>query len=188
MATTTAPPVVARPTAPVPGHSLAALERRGVGAWLTTTDHKKIGILYIVSTFVFFVLGGLAAGASVKNTPPGRYDGFAESYQSEIAAYKLDRLLQMDMVNQFGFLPSHTNGLPDLVIWSHDSADRFPGALWKFNGAEYVFECSWEVVSTFRDVPNGVAEWLESHIENNTCKLKLVPGTETRPNTSSKAE
>ena len=94
----------------------------------------------------------------------------------------------MDMVNQFGFLPSHTNGLPDLVIWSHDSADRFPGALWKFNGAEYVFECSWEVVSTFRDVPNGVAEWLESHIENNTCKLKLVPGTETRPNTSSKAE
>src|SRR4030081_1976716 len=61
MATTTAPPVVARPTAPAPGHSLAALERRGVGAWLTTTDHKKIGILYIVSTFIFFGLGGLAA-------------------------------------------------------------------------------------------------------------------------------
>src|SRR5437763_15713433 len=59
MATTTAPRVVARP--PAPAHSLAALERRGVGAWLTTTDHKKIGILYIVSTFVFFVLGGLAA-------------------------------------------------------------------------------------------------------------------------------
>ncbi len=61
MATTAAPPVVARPTTPAPAHSLAALERRGVGAWLTTTDHKKIGILYIVSTFVFFVLGGLAA-------------------------------------------------------------------------------------------------------------------------------
>src|SRR5438552_12085041 len=61
MATTAAPPVVARPTSPAPGHSISALERRGVGAWLTTTDHKKIGILYIVSTFVFFVLGGLAA-------------------------------------------------------------------------------------------------------------------------------
>src|SRR5437899_9891477 len=59
MATTTAPPVVARPTAPA--HRPAVIERRGVGAWLTTTDHKKIGILYIVSTFVFFVLGGLAA-------------------------------------------------------------------------------------------------------------------------------
>jgi len=46
----------------------------------------------------YFTPGGLAAGAAVKNTPPGRYDGFAESYKSEIAAYRLDRLLQMDMV------------------------------------------------------------------------------------------
>src|SRR5438477_762183 len=62
MATSTAAPeVVARPGGPVPGHSLYALERRGIGAWLTTTDHKKIGILYILSTFVFFILGGLAA-------------------------------------------------------------------------------------------------------------------------------
>src|SRR3977135_316348 len=62
MAPTAVPPqVVARPSTPVPGNSLRALERRGVGAWLTTTDHKKIGILYIVSTFVFFILGGLAA-------------------------------------------------------------------------------------------------------------------------------
>ncbi len=29
--------------------------------WVTTTDHKKIGILYIVTTFVFFVLGGVEA-------------------------------------------------------------------------------------------------------------------------------
>src|SRR3981081_4248134 len=61
MATTAVPEAVARPTMPAPGHTLAALERRGVGAWLTTPDHKKIGILYMVSTFIFFVLGGLAA-------------------------------------------------------------------------------------------------------------------------------
>src|SRR5260370_17796279 len=61
MATTAVPEVVARPIKPTPGRSMAALERRGIGAWLTTTDHKRIGILYIVSTFVFFVLGGLAA-------------------------------------------------------------------------------------------------------------------------------
>src|SRR6266851_5764679 len=61
MATTAVPQVVARPSRPAPGHSIHALERRGIGAWLTTTDHKKIGILYIVSTFIFFVLGGLAA-------------------------------------------------------------------------------------------------------------------------------
>jgi cytochrome c oxidase subunit I len=29
--------------------------------WITTTDHKKIGILYLVTTFVFFVLGGVEA-------------------------------------------------------------------------------------------------------------------------------
>ena len=30
-------------------------------AWLTTTDHKKIGILYMVTTFVFFMMGGIEA-------------------------------------------------------------------------------------------------------------------------------
>src|SRR5947209_12523881 len=29
--------------------------------WLTTTDHKKIGIMYLVATFVFFMLGGVEA-------------------------------------------------------------------------------------------------------------------------------
>src|SRR4051794_28848350 len=34
---------------------------RGWLGWLTTTDHKKIGILYLVSTFIFFILGGVEA-------------------------------------------------------------------------------------------------------------------------------
>ena len=29
--------------------------------WVTTTDHKKIGIMYLVATFVFFLLGGVEA-------------------------------------------------------------------------------------------------------------------------------
>jgi len=29
--------------------------------WLTTTDHKRIGILYLVSAFAFFLLGGVIA-------------------------------------------------------------------------------------------------------------------------------
>jgi cytochrome c oxidase subunit I len=29
--------------------------------WLTTTDHKRIGIMYLVTTFVFFGLGGVEA-------------------------------------------------------------------------------------------------------------------------------
>src|SRR5579884_4199398 len=29
--------------------------------WVTTTDHKKIGIMYLVLTFIFFILGGVEA-------------------------------------------------------------------------------------------------------------------------------
>ncbi|MDQ3981945.1 MAG: cbb3-type cytochrome c oxidase subunit I, partial [Actinomycetota bacterium] len=35
--------------------------KTGVWGWLTTVDHKKIGILYGVTAFVFFILGGLQA-------------------------------------------------------------------------------------------------------------------------------
>jgi cytochrome c oxidase subunit I len=36
-------------------------EPKGWLAWLTTTDHKRIGIMYFVATFVFFILGGVEA-------------------------------------------------------------------------------------------------------------------------------
>jgi cytochrome c oxidase subunit I len=34
---------------------------RGWLTWLTTTDHKRIGILYLFATFLFFILGGVEA-------------------------------------------------------------------------------------------------------------------------------
>jgi cytochrome c oxidase subunit 1 len=39
----------------------ASAYRSGLYEWLTTTDHKKIGILYVVNSFIFFLLGGLLA-------------------------------------------------------------------------------------------------------------------------------
>jgi cytochrome c oxidase subunit I+III len=36
-------------------------ERPGVLGWLTTTDHKRIGILYLFATLVFFGAGGVEA-------------------------------------------------------------------------------------------------------------------------------
>ncbi|HXB14672.1 MAG TPA: cytochrome c oxidase subunit I [Solirubrobacteraceae bacterium] len=49
--------------APVPQITThrAAPEPRGWTSWITTTDHKRIGIMYIVTTFVFFILGGVEA-------------------------------------------------------------------------------------------------------------------------------
>lgn len=46
----------------------------------------------------FFVQGGIAASAALKHLPRSRKTGYWEAYQSEIAAYKLDRLLGLDMV------------------------------------------------------------------------------------------
>jgi cytochrome c oxidase subunit 1 len=39
----------------------ATAYRSGLYEWLTTTDHKKIGILYLVNSFIFFFIGGIFA-------------------------------------------------------------------------------------------------------------------------------
>ncbi len=36
-------------------------EKTGLWAWITTVDHKKVGILYGTSAFIFFLIGGLEA-------------------------------------------------------------------------------------------------------------------------------
>ena len=46
----------------------------------------------------FFVKGGLAGSAVLKYLPAGIKSGYWESYKSEIAAYKLDRILGLDMI------------------------------------------------------------------------------------------
>ena len=42
-------------------HPAAPAVRGGLYSWLTTTDHKKIGILYLINSLVFFMMGGLLA-------------------------------------------------------------------------------------------------------------------------------
>ena len=45
--------------------------RGGLYEWLTTTDHKKIGILYLINSFVFFIAGGtLALGVRLQLAIP----------------------------------------------------------------------------------------------------------------------
>ncbi|HET7471800.1 MAG TPA: cytochrome c oxidase subunit I [Candidatus Limnocylindrales bacterium] len=46
-------------TTPVAVHH--PLELPGLTGWLTTVDHKRIGILYVTSAFAFFLVGGLMA-------------------------------------------------------------------------------------------------------------------------------
>ena len=48
-------------TARRPGGLRRPTATTGFGSWFTTIDHKKIGILYGVTAFVFFLFGGLEA-------------------------------------------------------------------------------------------------------------------------------
>jgi cytochrome c oxidase subunit 1 len=44
-----------------PARAVPEPARRRLLEWLTTTDHKKIGILYLVNSFSFFAIGGVFA-------------------------------------------------------------------------------------------------------------------------------
>jgi cytochrome c oxidase subunit I len=63
MTTAAAPPATSPTTSGNPEVIMRGIRDRPTGwtSWLTTTDHKRIGILYLVTTFVFFLLGGVEA-------------------------------------------------------------------------------------------------------------------------------
>ncbi|HEV3232761.1 MAG TPA: cytochrome c oxidase subunit I [Candidatus Dormibacteraeota bacterium] len=48
-------------TAVAPRVRTSGREYTGILAWLTTVDHKKLGILYLYTTFAFFIVGGIMA-------------------------------------------------------------------------------------------------------------------------------
>jgi cytochrome c oxidase subunit 1 len=50
--------VAPKPALPPPDRELA---ERGIVSWLVTTNHKKIGIMYMVTTLCFFVVAGFLA-------------------------------------------------------------------------------------------------------------------------------
>ncbi len=49
------------PQAAVPGFLRRPTATQGFVGWVTTIDHKKIGALYGVTAFIFFILGGVEA-------------------------------------------------------------------------------------------------------------------------------
>jgi cytochrome c oxidase subunit I len=45
----------------MPGGATKEAAATGVWSWITTVDHKRIGILYGVTAFIFFLMGGIEA-------------------------------------------------------------------------------------------------------------------------------
>jgi hypothetical protein len=92
-------PAVAQ--APAHGSKVWVGRYAEVEAFLRTAPIERVEAVPVgvtKPTRVFFEPGGLVASAVVKHLPPGRHEGFWDSYKSEIAAYELDRLLGLDMV------------------------------------------------------------------------------------------
>ena len=58
--TTAAQPILERPVPHIISHAIRG-PHEGWTSWFTTTDHKKIGIMYLYTVLVFFVLGGVEA-------------------------------------------------------------------------------------------------------------------------------
>jgi hypothetical protein len=100
--------LAARPAPPAPAQDAAATcsltwpaHRAEVETCLRECEIDRVEEVPIGVTKpkrVYFKAGSAVASAAWKPLRPGRYNGYWESYKSEIAAYELDRLLGLDMV------------------------------------------------------------------------------------------
>ncbi|MFN2603492.1 MAG: cytochrome c oxidase subunit I [Gemmatimonadaceae bacterium] len=78
MASTVTPTPTQTPHPPV---TAPYAEKGGVWSWLTTVDHKRIGILYLYTALAFFLIGGLEAEMiRIQLQGPNRHFVSAEFY------------------------------------------------------------------------------------------------------------
>ncbi|MET9119410.1 cbb3-type cytochrome c oxidase subunit I [Streptomyces longwoodensis] len=108
------------PAAPVPA---AARPSGGPGriviSWLTTTDHKKIGHLYLITSFCFFLVGGvLAMAIRAELARPGLQLLSQEQYNQAFTMHGTIMLLLFATPTFAGF----ANAVMPLQIGSPDVA------------------------------------------------------------------
>jgi len=99
----------------------ASAYRSGLYEWLTTTDHKKIGILYVVNSFIFFFLGGILASARFRFIPLLAALGSpTDAVAKELELYIHGRIpddysLTMEIDGLDRFAAEHKTALPFVV-------------------------------------------------------------------------
>ncbi len=139
------------PVAPV----LAAEGRRGTGqvivSWLSTTDHKKIGHLYLITSFVFFVIAGaLAMAIRAELARPGLQIMSTEQYNQAFTMHGTLMLLLFATPTFAGF----ANAIMPLQIGPPDVA--FP----RLNMLSYwLFLFGWLTVLSSFLTPQGAADF-----------------------------
>ena len=91
----------------------------GWWSWVTTVDHKKIGIMYVVTAFVFFLLGGLEALAIRSQlAAPNQSVLDAETYNQFFTMHGVTMIFLVVMPMGVGLM----NYLVPLMIGARDVA------------------------------------------------------------------
>jgi cytochrome c oxidase subunit 1/cytochrome c oxidase subunit I+III len=79
-------------------------EYRGMLSWVTSVDHKQIGIMYIVSAFVFFLVGlGLALAMRIQLMEPVNHFMSPGTYNQIFTMHGTTMVFLMAMPLLFGF-------------------------------------------------------------------------------------
>ncbi|GAA0366166.1 cytochrome c oxidase subunit 1 [Bacillus horti] len=114
----------------------------GVMDWLTTVDHKKIGILYLIAGTFFFLLGGLEAMLiRVQLMYPGMTLLAGDMYNQVLTMHGTTMIFLAAMPLLFGFM----NFIVPLQIGARDVAFPFVNALgfWLFLAGGIILNISW---------------------------------------------
>ena len=115
---------------------------QGVWGWLTTVDHKRIGILYGVTAFIFFILGGVEAMMiRLQLARPGQDIVSPEVYSQLFSMHALTMIFLAIMPLAAAFF----NFMIPLMIGARDVAFPRLNALsyWIFLGGGILLNSGW---------------------------------------------
>lgn len=113
-----------------------------VWEYITTVDHKKIGILYFISGLVFFAIGGLEALLiRIQLVKPGNDFLIGDAYNQVLTMHGTTMIFLAAMPLIFGLM----NVIVPLQIGARDVAFPFVNALgyWLFSFGGILLNLSW---------------------------------------------
>jgi len=127
-----------------PSYLIDTGKRKGIMAWLTTTDHKRIGLLYLWSIMVFFIVGGIL-GETMRTElfKPGQQFYGPQTYN---AIFTLHGLIMIFLIVIPGLTVVFGNFVMPIMIGANDVA--FP-RLNLFAWYLYILGAAGVVISQF---------------------------------------
>ncbi|HLZ23190.1 MAG TPA: cbb3-type cytochrome c oxidase subunit I [Ktedonobacterales bacterium] len=94
-------------------------KQSALGSWITTSDHKKIGIMYLYTGFIFFLLGGIEASLiRLQLATPNGHVLTSEQYSQIFTMHGTTMIFLFVMPTMTGF----GNYLVPLMIGARDMA------------------------------------------------------------------